>query len=80
MSLVMSGSYMDKPISQLPLSTQGHVVGLGLGRVVAHEIGHWLMGSGHTEEGLMRPESMSSTWSDRTPLSYPARAGTVLAL
>ena len=55
MSLVMSGSYMDKPISELPISTQRHVVGLGLGRVVAHEIGHWLMGSGHTEQGLMRP-------------------------
>lgn len=54
MSLVMSGSYMDKPISQLPISTQGHVVGLGLGRVVAHEIGHWVMGRGHTEDGLMR--------------------------
>ena len=55
MSLVMSGSYMDRPISELPISTQRHVVGLGLGRVVAHEIGHWLMGSGHTEQGLMRP-------------------------
>jgi hypothetical protein len=55
MSLVMSGSYMDRPISEIPISAQRHVVGLGLGRVVAHEIGHWLMGSGHTERGLMRP-------------------------
>ena len=55
MSLVMSGTYMDRPISELPTYVQRHVVGLGLGRVVAHEIGHWLMGSGHTEQGLMRP-------------------------
>lgn len=54
-SLVMSGSYMDRPIAEYPISTQRHVVGLGLGRVIAHEIGHWLMGSGHTEQGLMRP-------------------------
>jgi len=55
MSLVMSGTYMDRPISELPTYVQRHVVGLGLGRVVAHEIGHWLIGRGHTEQGLMRP-------------------------
>jgi hypothetical protein len=54
-SLVMSGSYFDKPISVLPGLAQVHLLGLGLGRVVAHEIGHWLMGRGHTKEGLMRP-------------------------
>ena len=30
------------------------LLGRGLGRVVAHEIGHWLMGRGHTKQGLMR--------------------------
>ena len=86
MSLVMSGSYMNKPISQLPISTQGHVVGLGLGRVVAHEIGHWLMGSGHTEEGLMRPRfnvlhlvgpnspQLPGTWTAAGSELLPARS------
>jgi hypothetical protein len=54
-SLVMSGSYLEKPISALPKLPQTHLLGLGLGRVVAHEIGHWLMGRGHTRQGLMRP-------------------------
>jgi hypothetical protein len=54
-SLVMSGSYLEKPISALPKLAQTNLLGLGLGRVVAHEIGHWLMGRGHTPQGLMRP-------------------------
>jgi hypothetical protein len=53
-SLVMSGSHLSKPISALPSLAPG-LLGLGLGRVVAHEIGHWLMGRGHTRGGLMRP-------------------------
>lgn len=53
--LVMSGSYFEKPISALPNDVQAHVLGRGLGRVVAHEIGHWLMGRAHTQLGLMRP-------------------------
>lgn len=31
------------------------VVGRALGRVIAHEIGHWLFGRKHTEAGLMKP-------------------------
>lgn len=54
-SLVMSGSYMDNPIAKLPDFLQQFLVGRGLGRVVAHEIGHWLVGRGHMQEGLMRP-------------------------
>jgi hypothetical protein len=54
-SLVMSGSYFEKPISALPNLAQQHLLGLGLGRVVAHEIGHRLMGRGHTRQGVMRP-------------------------
>jgi hypothetical protein len=53
-SLVMSGSHLDKPVSAFPGLAPG-LVGRGLGRVVAHEIGHWLMGRGHTRGGLMRP-------------------------
>ena len=54
-SLVMSGLAFRKPMSELTQFARAHVLGRGLGRVVAHEIGHWLMGRGHTQRGLMRP-------------------------
>jgi hypothetical protein len=54
-SLVMHGSYMDRPIPQLPDFARDRVLGLALGRVVAHEVGHWVMGRGHTGDGLMKP-------------------------
>ena len=84
-SFLTSGSYMDRPIVALPAFAQVRLLGRGLGRVVAHEIGHWLMGRDHTRKGLMRPtfgvrdllESnvppMPRTWT-------PARCETLLAL
>jgi hypothetical protein len=53
-SLVMRGSYMNRPISELPDLARNPLLGRGLGRVVAHEIGHWLMGRGHTQKSLMK--------------------------
>ena len=53
-AVVMSGEHMGKPVRELPRITQMRLLGCGLGRVVAHEIGHWLMGRGHTKAGLMR--------------------------
>jgi hypothetical protein len=52
-ALVMRGSYMDRPIPELPEIARNQLLGRGLGRVVAHEIGHWVMGRGHTD-GLMK--------------------------
>jgi len=33
--------------------TRSELIGRALGRVVAHEIGHWLFGRGHAADGLM---------------------------
>lgn len=53
-SVVMLGSKLGKPIDALPDLAKRPLLGRGLGRVVAHEIGHWLMGRGHTRQGLMK--------------------------
>jgi hypothetical protein len=53
-SLVLTGSYLGKPISTLPDLIQRTRLGRGLGRVVAHEVGHWLVGRGHVQDGLMK--------------------------
>ena len=52
--LVMAGSQFDRPIPTLPLANRRAVVGRGLGRVVAHELGHWLAGRGHVQFGVMK--------------------------
>lgn len=52
--LVMAGVQFDRPIPKLPLANQRALVGRGLGRVVAHELGHWLGGRGHLPGGVMK--------------------------
>ena len=37
----------DKSVPDLPRRTQTDLLGRGLGRVIAHEIGHWRMGRAH---------------------------------
>jgi hypothetical protein len=59
-SLVMGSSYLNTPVAKLPDFLQQVLLGRGLGRVLAHELGHWLVGRGHMQEGLMRP-----TFGDR---------------
>jgi hypothetical protein len=53
-AVVMKGLLGDKSVLTLPRKTQMELVGRGLGRVIAHEIGHWLMGRAHTRGGLMK--------------------------
>ena len=54
-ALVMGGSYLNRPVAKLPDFLQQVLLGRGVGRVVAHEIGHWLAGRGHVRDGLMKP-------------------------
>jgi hypothetical protein len=53
-AIVMEGDLGDKSVLTLPRQTQNHLLGRGLGRVIAHEIGHWCKGRAHMREGLMK--------------------------
>lgn len=53
-TLVRRGLQRDVPISVLAELARHRALGRGLGRVIAHEIGHWLMGRGHVDSGLMK--------------------------
>jgi hypothetical protein len=54
-ALIMEGIYVqDKRVRDLPGQVQNDLLGRGLGRVIAHEIGHWQMGREHTRWGLMK--------------------------
>jgi hypothetical protein len=52
--LVMAGEAFDRPIPTLPLANRLAMLGRGLGRVVAHELGHWFRGRGHVAVGVMK--------------------------
>ena len=47
-------SLFGRPVRGLPPASRNVAVGRALGRVLAHEIGHWLFGRAHTPDGLMR--------------------------
>jgi hypothetical protein len=53
-AVVSAGSYLDRPVATLPAGLQHMLLGRGLGRVIAHEIGHWLDGRDHALNGLMK--------------------------
>jgi hypothetical protein len=53
-SRVLGASVSGRRVSDLPLFWQQPLIGRALGRVLAHEIGHWLRGRGHTTTGLMK--------------------------
>jgi hypothetical protein len=82
-SIVMHGSHLGRPIHALPDFARTPLLGRGLGRVVAHEIGHWLMGRGHTLEGLMRASfgvrDLLESHAARLPRAWTA-AGSELRL
>lgn len=53
-SFVYESTYLGKRVSALPVHVQEYLVGHALGRVLAHEIGHWLFGREHALDGLMK--------------------------
>jgi hypothetical protein len=76
-AVVAKGVLGDKSILTLPRRTQMDFLGRGLGRVIAHEIGHWLMGRAHTRGGLMKASLNAQNLIDfaAPPLPRGWRAG-----
>src|SRR5687768_10575336 len=74
-SVVMRGVYPDKPVLDLPRRAQTDLLGRGLGRVIAHEIGHWRMGREHAREGLMKESFNPQDLIDWVAAWFPRAAG-----
>jgi hypothetical protein len=51
---VMSARFHGYDVNALPGGTQDELLGRAMGRVIAHEIGHWLFGPDHASGGLMK--------------------------
>ena len=81
-SLVMGSWYLNKPVAKFPDLLQQVLLGRGLGRVLAHELGHWLVGHGHRQEGLMRPSfggrDLVESSSPRLPRAWTTAGAGVL--
>lgn len=69
---VLHATLFGRPIRELPDATRELAVGRGLGRVLAHEIGHWLFGREHTPHGLMRASVKHRELVDPMPPPLPA--------
>jgi hypothetical protein len=71
-------SMFSRPLAELPGGVQDRAAGRALGRVIAHEIGHWLFGRGHALEGLMKPSigraDLVSQVAPALPHDWPASA------
>jgi hypothetical protein len=62
----------------LPDGARTLLVGRALGRVLAHEIGHWLFGREHAPHGLMRASitrrALASSIAPALPPAWPSQA------
>lgn len=61
-----------RPVRELPDASRELAVGRALGRVLAHEIGHWLFGRAHTPKGLMRASIKRRDLVDAIAPALPA--------
>jgi hypothetical protein len=71
-------SMFSRPLAELPGGVRDRAAGRALGRVIAHEIGHWLFGRGHATDGLMKPSigraDLVSLVAPELPRDWPASA------
>ncbi len=58
-------------VGDLPPLWHAPLIGRATGRVLAHEIGHWLWGTRHASEGLMKAALRSGDLVDSRPPSLP---------
>jgi hypothetical protein len=70
---VLGQSVFDHRVDELPDAARALAVGRALGRVAAHEIGHWLFGREHAPRGLMRASILRQDLVDRVAPSLPSR-------
>ena len=71
--VVMEGALGNKSVLTLPRQTQKDLLGRGLGRVIAHEIGHWRMGRAHMRGGLMKASLSAQDLIDWAAPPLPRR-------
>ncbi len=87
-ALLKDYRFLGRPIAQWPAGTAGAVQWRALGRVLAHELGHYLVGlPAHRSGGLMRTgfDGHTLAAADRTalqldPIDLPRRRARIMQL
>ena len=52
---VLGTEAFDMPVKKLTRALRDRLIAQAIGRVTAHELGHYLLNAGHQDRGLMRP-------------------------
>ena len=81
-SVIAGGDYGGHPVRKLPPDVTQSLVARAVGRVAAHELGHYLLQhGGHTPRGLMRaafsPDDLLGGWLGPFRVSEAERAAAV---
>jgi hypothetical protein len=75
---IQGESLFNERIASLPAVARDRILGRAVGRVAAHEIGHWLFGRGHAPSGLMRASirriDLVSVSAPALPDAWPSQA------
>ena len=74
---IREGGLPPRPLDQWPQALVDLIIGRALGRVLAHELGHYLLSSpAHAPSGLMKPsfDSRRLAGSDRRPFALNSTA------
>ena len=83
-TLARRATMMNLRVAELPDQVQAPLLGRAIGRVLAHELGHWFAGREHTKGGLMsaafRDRDLVDFWSPQLPREWTAVGSTTLRL
>ena len=67
--------FMGRPLGQRPKVIRDRLIAMAIGRVAAHELGHFLRGEGqHTPHGLMRARYKTSDLIGNSLVPFQVRA------
>lgn len=71
---VLGTEAFDRPVKKLTRALRDRLIAQAIGRVTAHELGHYLLNAGHRDRGLMRPRysaaELVGDWLD--PFKVPS--------
>jgi hypothetical protein len=77
-ALARRGTALNLRVGDLPDDAQEPLLARAIGRVLAHELGHWIGGRRHTAGGLMsatfRERELLDWWSPRLPREWTTAA------
>ena len=68
---VLGTEAFDRPVKKLTRALRDRLIAQAIGRVTAHELGHYLLNAGHQDRGLMRPSIPRRSWLETG--SIPSR-------